>query len=327
MASSSHETEQYWSNLDRAENLQLLAKLQTQGPRDVIHRHYPQLEDIIYSPKRGAGLELLELTGQESCIDYGCMWGALTIPLAKRAGFVLGVDKTLESLRFLQARVREEGFTNIGLLRHDITAMPVLAKPADVAVVNGVLEWVPEHGAVELKRFFGQSQSRRYSGSPMARQLLFLRRVRENLTPAGKLYLAIENRFDLRMFLGYPDPHTNLRGTTIAPRWLANIISQRSVQRPYVNWIYSFHGLRKVLIKAGFSRIDCFACFPDYRYPQRIVPYDRSLRQLNSILFPLDGPDGKRTLKRYIAHALERLAFRYGNLKCLAPSIIAIGRP
>ena len=52
-------------------------------------------------------LDLIQLHGDEVCIDYGCMWGALTVPLALRTRFVLGVDQTLESLQFLKARLRQ----------------------------------------------------------------------------------------------------------------------------------------------------------------------------------------------------------------------------
>ncbi len=41
------------------------------------------------------------------------MWGAITIALAKRTEFVLGIDQTMDSLRFLKARIKEENVNNI----------------------------------------------------------------------------------------------------------------------------------------------------------------------------------------------------------------------
>lgn len=169
----------YWSNLNADENRELIEMLKTKSARTALRRKQPQLEDVIYSPKRQAGLELLDLTGEEICIDYGCMWGALTIPLAQRTKFVLGVDQTLFSLEFLKARMKESSCDNIALLNTDLKSMPILSNKADVAIVNGVLEWIPETGPVELKNFYGKRLERTYEGSPRDQQKSFLQRVGE----------------------------------------------------------------------------------------------------------------------------------------------------
>ena len=110
----------YWSNLSKNENSHLLGLLDKFGPKAVIERFYPKLYEVIYSKKREAGLELLELQGSETCIDYGCMWGAMTVPLAKRVAHVISVDQTLESLRFLSSRCLEEEVENITIVNQDI---------------------------------------------------------------------------------------------------------------------------------------------------------------------------------------------------------------
>ena len=38
----------------------------------------------LFSKKRGRGIDLLNIKGNEVAVDFGCMWGALTIPLAKK---------------------------------------------------------------------------------------------------------------------------------------------------------------------------------------------------------------------------------------------------
>ena len=134
------EIDGYWSNLDRKENEILLESLDRLSPREAILAYQAWLYDIIYSPKREAGLELLELDGTEICIDYGCMWGALTIGLAKRAKFVLGIDQTKESLIFLKYRLMDEGIDNVELLCADVRSFPDLNNKVGIAVVNGVLE-------------------------------------------------------------------------------------------------------------------------------------------------------------------------------------------
>jgi len=310
----------YWSNLNTDENKELMEALENKPAREAIREKFPALEEVIYSLKRQAGLELLDLTGEETCIDYGCMWGALTIPLAQRTRFVLGVDQTMDSLRFLKARARESRCDNVALLNADLKSMPLLSRKADIAVVNGVLEWIPESGTVELKKFYGQRTVRTYQGNPRDHQKSFLQRVHENLTPGGKLYLAIENRYAYEMFLGVPDPHSNLRFTSIAPRKVADWISRIKLGRAYVNWLYSFGDLEQLLKDAGFSAIDSYLCFPDYRFPQKILSTANSLEDFQSAL-----PD-KPFLKWKVRRLLENILFRKLKLKGLAPSIIAIAR-
>jgi hypothetical protein len=313
----------YWSNLTLEENKRLIEALRTKSPREALIEHQPWLEDIIYSPKRPAGLELLQLTGEEKCIDYGCMWGALTIPLAQRTRFVLGVDQTADSLVFLQARLKESGCSNAALLNHDIRFMPLLSNKVDIAVVNGVLEWIPEQGAIELKTYYARRQKKKYAGNPREHQKSFLRRVCENLTERGILYLAIENRYDLNAFFGAEDPHTGLLFTPFAPRALANLLSKVQLGRPYVNWLYSFKGLSRLLTESGFSAVDLYMCFPNYRYPERIIPFDRSLRDFRPTISRTNAR-GEQSLKRQLARVGEYLAFRWLGLKWFAPSIIAI---
>jgi len=319
-------TKRYWSNLDRAENRSLADAVKEGGVRQTLGRRFPHLEEVIYSPKRQAGLELLELSGDEVCVDYGCMWGALTLPLARRTRFVLGIDQTLESLQFLKARLREEGIDNAVLLRADLNALPVFPQNAriDVALVNGVLEWVPETGDVELKSYYGKPRERKYSGTPLKHQEAFLKRLHENLAPTGKLYLAIENRYDFKMFFGVPDPHSNLPFTSLLPRKAADKISQMKLRRPYVNWTYSLNGTKTLLERAGFSKVDLYLCFPDYRFPEKIIRLDRPLDGFRPTIASSNSK-GKKTFARLAARAAERFFFGILKAKALAPAIIAIG--
>jgi hypothetical protein len=316
----------YWSNLSKEENAVLMESLKSNTAREAILQCQPWLEDVIFSAKRPAGLELLQLKGDEVCIDYGCMWGALTVPLAKRTKFVLGIDQTLESLQFLNARLRDEGLDNVALLRNDLRKMPVFVEEdrIDVAIVNGVLEWIPEVGDIELNTYFGKRHVKSNYGHPGEQQESFLRRIYQNLSQRGKLYVAIENRFDFKMFLGVKDPHSNTLFTSVFPRKVADWISLISLGRPYINWIYSFKGIASLLQRIGFSKVDLYMCFPDYRYPERIIPYNSSLENYQPTISRRNAK-GKTGIKRLGAHIAELIIFRYLKIKALAPSIIAIG--
>lgn len=314
----------YWSNLDRSENDDFVKDLKNaSSAKEALLRRYPEYFDIIYSPKREAGLEYLDLRGDETCVDYGCMWGALTIPLAKRTKYVLGVDQTLQSLMFLRCRVEDEKLNNIDLLCENLNSMSISENSSDVAVVSGVLEWIPEKGEIELKQYYGKRAKKDYSGSPRDMQIEFLRKVYLSLKQNGKLYLAIENRYDFKMFMGLRDPHSNLMLTSILPRKLANCISMRKLGRPYMNWLYSFPDLKALLWAVGFNTVKLYCCFPDYHFPEFISPYDYKLAGFNPTI-SLRDQKGKITTRRVGRVISELLLFKYLKARSIAPAIIAI---
>jgi 2-polyprenyl-3-methyl-5-hydroxy-6-metoxy-1,4-benzoquinol methylase len=314
----------YWSNLNKNESRHMADVAEKTGPRDAVRAHYPQLFNVIFSPKRQAGLELLNLSGNESCVDYGCMWGAMAVPLAKRCNYVLGVDQTLDSLKFLASRAKEEKLDNIDILCSNLKSLGSFKNKFDIAVVNGVLEWVPEDGDIELKNYYGQYKSKSYAGNPQDQQVNFLKTVRQNLKSDGRLYLAIENRFDFKMFFGAKEPHSNLFFVSFLPRKAADWISMRKLGRPYTNWLYSFSGIEKLLQKSGFSKVELYMCFPDYRYPERIIPYGDSLKNFTPTI-SLKNENGRKSYKRFLARVGEFVIFKILRLKFFAPSIIAIG--
>ncbi|MBT5953191.1 class I SAM-dependent methyltransferase [bacterium] len=316
----------YWSNIEKAENKKLIDDLDNNSTETVIQKYLPHLTRVIFSNERSGGLELLNLTGNETCIDYGCMWGGMTIPLSKRTKTVVGVDQTLESLKFLNHRAQEENQDNIILINEDIKEFPCLENKVDIAIINGVLEWVPEHGSIELSKYYGKFSKKNYKQTPIEIQKNFLKKVHNNLSSNGQLYLAIENRYDLNMFIGLPDPHSNLKFTSILPRRLANLVSKALLGRPYVTWIYSFNKLKKLLIDSGFSDVELYMCFPNYRFPKKILPYDSQHLSDFHTLIPEKNDFGKTTIKRRIRRKLENFIFRTLKMKFFSPSIIAIAK-
>ena len=309
--------EGYWSNLDKDENQSLQKLLAARSPREAIRQRYPEYEGIIFSPKREAALELLDIRPGELCIDYGCMWGALAVGMAKRGGCVLAVDQTYDSLAFLEHRRRSEEPGAMILAQDDIRKVD-LPGLADCALVYGVLEWIPEVGEIELKKFYGKRAERTAPpASPEALQSDFLKRVLRNLKDGGRLLLAIENRYDLSQFLGKRDPHSNLWLTSFLPRRLADWVSRLALGRPYVNYLYSFRKLERLLRDAGFADVALYMAFPDYRFPELILPYERGLDRFRAYDVSNLGWKGRAAKK------LEWAFMRYGRGRFFAPSIIA----
>ena len=315
-------SEGYWSNLSKKENSEMISMLKNHSTREAIMKTRPMIADVIFSEKRPVALELLKLNGSETAIDLGCMWGAISIPLAKQVSEVLGVDQTIDSLKFSAARVKEENLENIKFLNANLRDLLLPEKIFDVAIVNGVLEWVPEIEDIELGDYWYKSIKRKDSGNPKEIQISFLKNIHTGLKEGGRLMLAIENRYDYKMFFGVRDPHTGTLFTTIFPRWLANIISKVFRKREYRPWIYSFSGTEKLLKEAGYSKVKLYSCWPDYRFPEFITPYGQS----NDFFKPVSTRriSGERSFKRIFANRVEWLIFKVFNIQFFAPSIIAI---
>jgi 2-polyprenyl-3-methyl-5-hydroxy-6-metoxy-1,4-benzoquinol methylase len=311
-------TEGYWSNLSRPANARLLDTAARVGAREAVRREMPHLFDIVYSSKREAGLELLDIAPGMICIDYGCMWGALSAGASRRGANVIAVDQTYESLAFFAARKQEDDLENVTLVQDDIRSTR-FEDLADRAIVNGVLEWVPEVGEIALEAYYGKRQFRRKSETgPREQQLAFLKTTQRALRPGGRLFLAIENRFDYTQFLGKRDPHSNLWLTSIAPRWLANLISEACLSRPYVNYLYSFAALRRLIRSAGFSSVEMHMCFPNYRFPELLIPFDDDAKMYR----PYEVLGG--SWRRRVVQRIERIIMATPGGRLVAPSIIAV---
>jgi len=193
-----------------------------------------------------------------------------------------------------------------------------------VAIVNGVLEWIPEEGPIELKSYYGKYDKKKYKRNPFLQQRNFLRSINQLLHKKGKLYLAIENRYDFKMFLGVKDPHANLLFTSFLPRKLSNWFSMIKLGRLYTNWLYSFEGINLLLKDSGFSKVDLYMCFHDYRFPERIIPYSNVLKNYD-LTISSKNANGQKTVKRFLARSAEYVTFKLLKAKVFAPSIIAIG--
>ncbi len=321
--------EGYWSNINKDQQAAFMADLQANSSREVIRRRFPQWEDMIFNSTRAVGLRLLDIRPDQTGIDYGCMWGNLMCYAARSCRRMVGVDQTLDSLKFLKHRLRDEGLDNCRLINTNLRKPLHLENTFDFSIVNGVLEWIPDTSDIELQRHYtvrGQG-GRQALPDPQAQQQAFLENVGLNLKPGGKLYLAIENRFHYHYFLGKRDPHTGLMGTACLPRKLASLVSKRCYQRPFVNYIYSKNELAAMLRRAGFESVEMFAAFPDYHFPQRIIPMDNQRRP--DFVPAVPSQPAASRLRQFINLLLLKMdALLFGKLGfyMFAPAIIAIAR-
>jgi cyclopropane fatty-acyl-phospholipid synthase-like methyltransferase len=309
---STQDEEGYWSNLSKDQNADLISMLSDSTTQKSIQNINPSMYEVIFSEKRAAALELLQLSGDETVVDLGCMWGAITIPLAKQANQVLGIDQTIYSLKFSKARANEEQLQNIDFLCGNLRNIELPENTFDTAIVNGVLEWIPEIDTVVVDEIWYQSKHRSSVGNPGKMQRDFLNNVYKGL------------KTDYKMFCGIRDPHAGTFFTTIFPRSLANVLSKIQKKREYRPWIYSFSEIETLLKDTGFSNIELHACWPDYRFPEHINIYG----QKNPFFTPTSAYNstGRLGFKKIIANRIEWFLFKIFNFQFFAPSIIAIAK-
>ena len=314
----------YWSNLSKKENFELINDLNQNTTKEIIKKKKSILFDMIFSEQRAIGLELLKLKGNENLIDFGCMWGALTIPASKQVKSVLGVDQTIESLIFSSKRAKEENLSNIKFLNADIRKVN-LPNIFDIAIINGVLEWIPETQEVDLTNYFKNpiKKHKRESDSPIQMQKAFLKKTYNCLNDDGKLYLAIENRYDYKYFIGVKDPHSQTYFSTIFPKKLVNIYFKIFKNKEYNTWIYSFRKTKEIVESMGFIDIKVYSSWPDYHFPEQIFEYGH---MDNNFKLPKIRRDGKIKFKLLVKRFFELFLFKIFKLDFFAPAIIIVAK-
>lgn len=320
----------YWSNISKTDNKSYMSNLDTLGSFQTMKNFFPKHEDVIFSPKRTAGIATLDISENDTILDAGCMWGALTIPLARTKAKVVGIDQTEESLLFLKKRKEEEGLENLDIICGDLKQIPLNEKSFDKIVLNGVLEWIPQPDSFEVENFIGKKSSlfanilsifkpnKNVLPSPKEEQLKFLSKIHHALKDDGVLMLAIENRYDIFYFFGLPEPHCGIRFISLFPRKIQTIISKIVKGVDFRNWTYSRKELEELLLSAGFSSVNFHYAFPGYHAPELLLSED-GFNLYNRRCYPW----GKTNIfKKILVIVVEYITFKKLKLKFFSSSFI-----
>ena len=220
------------------------------------------------APNRLAWLSLVDIKPSMKALDIGAGSGGIACQLAKKCN-VVAIDGSDVDVEFLKIRAKQESLRNFKVLMANALDLPFERNHFDLAIMNGVLEWIP---------------SSQPDGNPRDVQLKALKEVRRVLKTNGKFLLGIENRYYLGYFLGVPEPHTNLKYISILERGDAEQLSQEVRNLPFVEYTYERKEYEDLIREAGFKYIETYWLFPDYRLPQYIIP----LNSQNAIKFFVD---------------------------------------
>lgn len=234
----------------------------------------PWLYSIITDASRTAFFDVVLPKGEGPALDLGAGWGQISRPLARQRP-VVALEPVAERLAFIAAAARQdEVYDRIAYLEADYLEIQFETKFSVICAI-GVLEWV---GAF-------QSQA-----DPQDRQREFLRKAKSDLGAGGCLVLGIENRIGLKYLLGCPDDHIGVSGVACLPAPLARAKWEASSGAALTSFTYSHSELRQMLSEAGFTDIQFFGAYPDYKLPKAIVPFGRHGEELNAWLAKNEPP-------------------------------------
>jgi len=215
------------------------------------------------NPKKASFYLSLPTPTRGLAIDIGAGSGVIASELATRFRHVVAVEQDEKWGRFMTHRFKQDRLA-VDVFRGSAFRLPSTVADVDLAVVNGVLEWVAFGDAPEAK-----------AGTPREVQLAFLRAIRAVLRPGGRIGIAIENRLHFEYFRG-ASPHGELPYVAVMPRPLADAVTRHRQGAPYRTWIYGARGYARLLRDAGFVRPQVFAALPSYHQPESFVPLDRT---------------------------------------------------
>ncbi|MFA5878127.1 MAG: class I SAM-dependent methyltransferase [Candidatus Staskawiczbacteria bacterium] len=276
------EKDEYWCNVSRVKMKELNKMAKESGDwLEAAKKVVPQYSGH-FVPFHRADCQFLWPTTKESVIlDAGSMWGGITIPAAQYHKEVYAVDKTIETLEFLNIRAEQMGFSNIYPLAASLENLPFPDNFFDLVVLNGVLEWVGlDEDVVLEKQWQGTGRGlrlgkrKKYSENPVQMQRKVLREINRVLKPGGNLYLAIENRIGYIYLVGWPDEHMNLPFICFLPRFLANFITKLLLNSEYRTYVYTIFGYRSLLEESGFSGTNIYGAFNHYIDANEVIPLE-----------------------------------------------------
>lgn len=242
------------------EHRELIAEIEAGRPwREVIAARFaatkPWLHSIIADPRRTAFFDSVLTAGNGAVLDLGAGWGQIARPLAVRRP-VVALEPVAERLGFIQAAGRQDGVMgNLAFVATDYLDTAFTTRFEAICAI-GVLEWA---GAFQQHM------------DPQERQRVFLRKVRDELAPGGALVLGIENRLGLKYLLGCPDDHIGVPHIAWLPAALARRRWQESSGHTLQSFTYSLAELGAMLSAAGFTSVEFFGAFPDYKLPSKII--------------------------------------------------------
>jgi ubiquinone/menaquinone biosynthesis C-methylase UbiE len=245
------ETPEYFGELSREEMSTLLELAAKSGWRKAAQTFLPQrnpgLLPTIEDQTRINWTELLDLSGNEIALDYGCGLGGASVPLSRRIATVVSLDGCLERIRFLQLRVAQDSIQNLTTVcSANPRSLPFVDSTFDLVVLNMVFPYFTRNMADKER---------------CAAEEAILKEFARIIRKRGRLYITIRHKFSI---------HHVLR-----------------ICQPRVMVFYGYSQFQKLLRQSGFREIIPFWPIPDYKTPVHFLPLNQPLVETLSQLSTL----------------------------------------
>ena len=233
--------------LDEAKTSGWRAALQSVGPHKVCEAA---------APNRLAWLDLVQLTPESTVLDVGAGTGGIACQLSDFCQ-VEAVDVSTVDIEFLKIRAEQDQLHQFHAQVASATSLPFPDSHFDCVTLNGVLEWIPTENA---------------QAHPKETQIKGLKEMRRVLKDEGKLLVGIENGKALRYFLGITEPHADLSYVSLLPEAKADALSLGMRGKRFLERTYSLRETEDLLKEGGFSQIESYWMYPNYRLPEALIP-------------------------------------------------------
>jgi len=219
---------------------------------------------ILYhlSPVRQNILEWYPFREGAQVLEVGSGCGAITGVLCRKAGQVTCIE--LSKRRSLININRNREYGNLEIMVGNFNDIR-LDKKYDYITLIGVMEYAGYYTSSE---------------SPF---VSFLENIKKMLKPDGKLLIAIENKFGLKYWAGAREDHTGV--------YFDGIEGYHATESQVRT--FSKDELTKIIRDAGYSAIEYFYPFPDYKFPTQIFS-DDYMPKADDLICSRDSFDNSR---------------------------------
>lgn len=316
---SMHSTEitDSYRDVPASELASIIADIETGMPwRTAVGVRYantnPWLHRIVTDPCRDLFFRQYPIASGSRILDIGAGWGQVAIPLAQH-NYICALEPTPERLRFIHAAANQERMADrMWFVQADFFDIDFEDR-FDLVTCIGVLEWVPKFR----------------KGPPRDTQLDFLCRIRNIIRAGGACCIGIENRLGLKYLLGARDDHIGHRSISVLDSDLAMRRYNATTGKELRAFTYTQAEYRILFQEAGFTRVETFIAFPDYKLPHLILPSScptDTNQSLEHVHLPAehDGIDGHILNNTEDIHSHYRSLAALGVAHLFAPSFYFI---